>query len=61
MTQVIVWMLLMGIVGLSWVIVLDILVTTITPTITGKEAPRHGEEWQTHSVSKPMPLSLLGR
>jgi len=25
MTQVIVWMLLMGIVGLSWVIVLDIL------------------------------------
>jgi len=31
MTQVIVWMLLMGIVGLSWVIVLDILGNDLHP------------------------------
>jgi hypothetical protein len=31
MTQVIVWMLLMGIVGLSWVIILDILGNDLHP------------------------------
>ena len=41
MTQeIIVWALLVALVGLIWVMVLAILVTTITPTTSGQETPR---------------------